>query len=118
MVMSNPRPVYNQNCRTKAIATSTPIPTTCFIGTLSAEEEYYVRAEQNGTSPTRLSLIELVGNAKLQIRTRNFDNDVSWVFFHGHTAIAIVARSTNGFKFNVKLEVRAVTTDKSSPQPV
>ena len=44
MAMSNPRPVCNQNRSTKAIATSTPIPTTCFIGALSAEEEYYVRA--------------------------------------------------------------------------
>jgi len=32
--MSNPKPVCNQNRRTKAIATSAPIPTRCFIGTL------------------------------------------------------------------------------------
>ena len=61
---------------------------------------------------------ELVGDTKLQIRERDFNNDVPWVFFHGHTAIAVIARSTNSFKFNVNFEVCAFTTDKSSLQPI
>jgi len=58
----------------------------------------------------------LISNAELQIRPRDFDNDISWVYLQRHPSITIAVRSTDWFKFNVNFEVGTVPTDESPMQ--
>ena len=83
MVISNPKPVCNQNRRTKAIATSAPIPTRCFIGTLrrrgilrtcSAKWNISDYANQIEVVTTNLQIIAKAGKNRLGRAIANADD--------------------------------------------
>jgi hypothetical protein len=64
--------------------------------------------------PERLTSIRsiLIGDSELQVRPRDFQNDILAVFDEGHPPIRVSVWPTDGSEFNIDLEIRTVPTDK------
>lgn len=60
--------------------------------------------------------VESIANAELQIRSRDFDNEVRSVFLQSHWSVVVSVRSTHGFKCNVNFEAGAVPTYEGAVQ--
>ena len=56
-------------------------------------------------------IARLVRNTILQVRNRNFENDVLITFDQRHPPAFVSARTTNSLEFDIDLEVRTVAAD-------
>ena len=56
----------------------------------------------------------LISNGELQVRLRDFDDDVSIVFEQSHKPGALAAWPSNRFELDVNFEIGTVLTDKCS----
>ncbi len=59
----------------------------------------------------------LISNGELQVRLRDFDDDVSIVFEQSHKPGILAAWPSNRFELDVNFEIGTVLTDKCSSQP-
>lgn len=58
----------------------------------------------------------LVHNTELQVRCRDFENDVLVAFDQRHPSVLVSVRPTDSLEFHIDLEVRTVSADERTLQ--
>jgi hypothetical protein len=76
------------------------------------------RLSGNITQATDIAIVvsQLVGNSELQVRPRDFQNDILAVFDQVHPPVPVSVRPTDRLEFDIDLEIRTVATDERSVQ--